>query len=219
MRLKLLACAAALAVAAATAPAANATDYHVTYSGTLFPDSLGNIGPLPDTSLDLTITTGPALGTNVYLITGVSGTVNGTDAVTGLAPLANAAPYAPTPPFFSSCRNNCLVDDAFWSSWVNPGFLDFAGLAFETANNIYALDYNNQPGKGFWELSAVSINDPLNPNPLIAANIPADFTYSRGVIGIPEPGTWALMIAGVGLIGVALRRRRAEAAADGLSLA
>ena len=31
--------------------------------------------------------------------------------------------------------------------------------------------------------------------------------------GVPEPGAWTLMIAGLGLAGAALRRRRALAAA------
>ncbi len=34
-----------------------------------------------------------------------------------------------------------------------------------------------------------------------------------GVGGVPEPATWAMMIAGFGLTGVAIRRRRAMAAA------
>lgn len=32
------------------------------------------------------------------------------------------------------------------------------------------------------------------------------------VTGVPEPGTWALIMAGMGLTGGALRRRRAAAA-------
>ena len=36
--------------------------------------------------------------------------------------------------------------------------------------------------------------------------------YAFRVNGVPEPGTWALMIGGFGLAGVALRRRRAIAA-------
>ena len=34
-----------------------------------------------------------------------------------------------------------------------------------------------------------------------------------GVFNVPEPGTWALMIAGMGLVGIARRRRRAVVAA------
>lgn len=36
-------------------------------------------------------------------------------------------------------------------------------------------------------------------------------TYSLPTTGVPEPGTWALMIMGVGLIGASLRRKRSTA--------
>ena len=36
-----------------------------------------------------------------------------------------------------------------------------------------------------------------------------DFTYDDAVAGaIPEPGTWAMLIVGLGAVGGALRRRR-----------
>jgi hypothetical protein len=36
--------------------------------------------------------------------------------------------------------------------------------------------------------------------------------FTVGIAGVPEPATWALMIAGFGLVGVAARRRRPVAA-------
>ena len=44
------------------------------------------------------------------------------------------------------------------------------------------------------------------------ASLNADGTYSVGN-AVPEPSTWALMIAGFGLVGTAVRRRKALAAA------
>ena len=41
----------------------------------------------------------------------------------------------------------------------------------------------------------------------------ADNGKTQGfVIGVPEPGAWALMIAGMGLIGLAARRRQSALA-------
>jgi hypothetical protein len=39
-----------------------------------------------------------------------------------------------------------------------------------------------------------------------------DLTFGSLTPGIPEPGTWAMLIAGFGLVGAAARRRRAVAA-------
>jgi hypothetical protein len=41
---------------------------------------------------------------------------------------------------------------------------------------------------------------------------PVDWTYtlSNDVEAVPEPVTWALMIAGFGMVGLAARRRRQE---------
>jgi len=36
------------------------------------------------------------------------------------------------------------------------------------------------------------------------------FFGSEAVAGVPEPATWGMMIAGVGMAGAALRRRRAR---------
>ena len=39
------------------------------------------------------------------------------------------------------------------------------------------------------------------------------FTFGAGNGGVPEPATWAMMIAGFGLAGAAMRRRERSAAA------
>ena len=41
------------------------------------------------------------------------------------------------------------------------------------------------------------------------------FTATKRIGGIPEPATWGLMIAGFGIVGGSLRRKRAFAASCG----
>jgi hypothetical protein len=47
----------------------------------------------------------------------------------------------------------------------------------------------------------------------VPINIHRSFIANSALGAIPEPGTWAMMIAGFGLVGAAARRRRAEQAA------
>jgi hypothetical protein len=84
------------------------------------------------------------------------------------------------------------VEDLVWLG------LDF----FVDADGILRLeffeDFDDYPDDwdGIWESGALSIEWSVPGGPVI-----------------PEPGTWAMMIAGFGLVGLAARRRRAIAAA------
>lgn len=59
------------------------------------------------------------------------------------------------------------------------------------------------PTAGLGELLAISQND-------IRGFDVIGWTKVRAVTAVPEPGTWAMMMVGFGLIGGALRRRRTE---------
>lgn len=59
--------------------------------------------------------------------------------------------------------------------------------------------------KGFNDIGPVATTIPAAGAP-IARNLPADFNFIAGAA--PEPGAWALMIAGFGLVGWTARRRR-----------
>jgi hypothetical protein len=102
---------------------------------------------------------------------------------------------------------------------------DFAGLAARTRAffEIYALDgspvaavaYRTPAGHGAASFESDYRNGLVlrwKPSADVAVdNIAFDI---RSMTAVPEPGTWALMIAGFGLAGAALRRRnRALAAA------
>jgi hypothetical protein len=72
---------------------------------------------------------------------------------------------------------------------VSSNFLDINDLSL----NNFALSFS-----GF--------TVPFQPDQSFSANVSGTFAGA-----IPEPGTWALMIAGFGMVGVAARRRQSRA--------
>ena len=82
--------------------------------------------------------------------------------------------------------------------WADPVYFDYAGGRLKVTLND--ADFN----EGFFGLDEGSRD---------AAKIKATFTLVRGVSAVPEPATWAMMISGFGMAGVALRRRRTVSAA------
>ena len=78
---------------------------------------------------------------------------------------------------------------------TGPSFLDGSGLGFRTtAGNQVNL---------FYQDSAPSYRvNTLNP-------FTSAFVTAASTPAVPEPATWAMMIAGFGAVGVALRRRAA----------
>ena len=63
--------------------------------------------------------------------------------------------------------------------------------------------------------SDVGLNDPCPTGQKLIDSYAYVFNVRGGslaVLGVPEPATWAMLIAGFGLVGGALRRRRPQAA-------
>jgi hypothetical protein len=60
---------------------------------------------------------------------------------------------------------------------------NFQGLTYSLAGDTLTVNWDGTTGGGYYQ---------------------ADFTFN----GVPEPATWAMMITGFGMAGVALRRRR-----------
>jgi hypothetical protein len=81
-------------------------------------------------------------------------------------------------------------------------FVDFPGISFFTSADSYNLFSN--PGDLLLKASVDPIGYPQNGQP-ITLNISA----------VPEPGVWAMMLAGAGLMGASLRlsKRRSSALA------
>ena len=88
----------------------------------------------------------------------------------------------------------------------DPG--QFAVVALDSKGNKIGIDQVLHIG-GQWEPN--TSNDFWNTS-FLTLNMPtiSDFTVD---FQVPEPSTWALMIVGLGGVGLALRRRRAPAVA------
>jgi len=122
------------------------------------------------------------------LVTGISGTWDG-QTITALIP-PGGIPFSPT-------NDNLLFpeDDA---SGANSGYIDYGGLGFEAGGvpiNLIGIDLNNYD----WFQADSSGNGGSGDGVLALS------------VSVPEPATWALMLAGFGGLGAVLRRRRANA--------
>ena len=97
---------------------------------------------------------------------------------------------------FTGTRFYDATQGQFWNAnIVSPQEVDFTAPAGSRIN----------PGDQFFV--NVTFTGPVNVDKFSFAGLWTD------VGGVPEPGTWAMMIAGVGLLGATLRRRQVSVAA------
>ncbi len=158
---------------------ASAAQYVLNYAGT---KTSGGVGTLFAT---LNIATSDiANGIGGFDVYSVDGIVDGEDVI-GIVPNPNTPGTIETPVFIF---NNILFD-------ANPVF-DIYGLAFTTAT-------------GTWNLWG---EDP-DVYTLLKSTPGAGYSGARigalTVTAVPEPASWALLVAGFGLVGAAARRRAA----------
>jgi hypothetical protein len=86
-------------------------------------------------------------------------------------------------------------DSSSFGTWSTPGYLvDF--IAVKAGDNFVLYKLATAASSGTWD----TLNIPFRRNPMELSHI-AFFG------GVPEPATWAMMIAGFGLVGASLRRR------------
>ena len=111
----------------------------------------------------------------------------------------------------------------YFSTWVassypvSPAILDFSingasvgGLTASTTTGLWQQFYTtwNSGSNTSVDLGLVNHNTAFSGNDFTLDDIAFGVTRP----GVPEPATWALMLTGFGLAGVALRRRRLVAA-------
>jgi hypothetical protein len=147
----------------------------------------------------LSITTSDTLNSlGGFDVTGISGSVDG-DEVTGLTPNPNQPTWSYSPDGLFLFDNVLFPDQPSWLS--NPGVLFTSAGGFEynlfsDSPTQYEL-YKALPGVGYVANSVGMVS---------AQQILQSVGARDGAI--PEPTTWALLIAGFGAIGLALRAQR-----------
>jgi hypothetical protein len=102
---------------------------------------------------------------------------------------------------------------AFVDGWADPTFLTTPvaqGFKLDTGGG----GYNSNPGFGTaysaWVLDHSCFNRYDDITAVCGPGEPG-LNHAFGMV-VPEPGTWAMLIAGFGLVGTAVRRRKAIAA-------
>lgn len=123
-----------------------------------------------------------------YDVLSITGQVTGYGAITGLAP--TSAPATPTN------AHGFIYNNVVYSGTSLA--VDYYGVAFTTGS---------ASTPAYWNIFHDAGQDWLYGNVPSVGYVPASGTAT--VAPIPEPGTWALALAGFAVVGGALRRRRA----------
>jgi hypothetical protein len=110
---------------------------------------------------------------------------------------------AQTPPAPSIPGNLMAADSFATGNRVWEVKIPISSMAVTWGDTIWLVGGINYNGKVNWYPSTFFANGNFNYAPLTLPTAPG---------GVPEPASWALMIAGFGLTGAAMRRRRVTAA-------
>jgi hypothetical protein len=116
----------------------------------------------------------------------------------------------------ADCANVCQLDKYFYAPGVTPGPFVADHTIEMQANTLYYIQLDIVA-----ENDASGVQDSAYIDPTFSAK-GGSFLFSPGVTApsaAPEPATWALLAAGVGVLGGALRRGRRGAATGARSFA
>jgi hypothetical protein len=100
-------------------------------------------------------------------------------------------------------------------STISSNIADINNMGWYSTWGIFGGQQYNEDFK--LDLGGVGYNDPGGPNTAISAYVRDNAIGSQftnfvfrvdSVAAVPEPASWALMIAGFGLVGSAMRRRK-----------
>ena len=119
--------------------------------------------------------------------------------------------------FTSGAYTFSYTPDYYTDVYTSPGFLN--AYAYDTLGNssqTYIVPDAAAPTDLETPFTSSGIGDGGGPTTQYSfvsdGNTTIDFDATRIVVSAaPEPGIWALMLAGVGLMGLMLRRRRQDA--------
>lgn len=128
-----------------------------------------------------------------------------TETVTGLV---MGQTYALS--FFDAARNGYGVDGIQISNGAN---VIFTGTPSSTSFSPVNLDFvYNGAGSIFTIAGTIAQGVNAATNPAQDFNAAIDGFAISAVSSVPEPGTWAMMLVGIGCLGVATRARRRQVA-------
>ena len=114
---------------------------------------------------------------------------------------------------FSVTNPDASHDYTFRPNWFADNCGSGCGVTFEFiyGNNSGPFDFADDIGPGTSDNRFFFGSPPASTYTIDLVNSDGAFTSVAGGAGVPEPASWALMIAGFGLAGAALRRRRSAA--------
>jgi hypothetical protein len=167
-----------------TAGASQAGTYNFTFTGSVY-DATGAF-----------TTGGPLNADGTYDITSASGLLTSADVTLPQGAFTLEPGNAVSPSYLLS------ADGAdFYNNTYKPGTDYFAGQGIELEGAGFAFNIYTGSVAGYGACSGT------------CASVPTTNYYNPGDLGtlsitaVPEPAAWAMMIGGLGLIGLVLRRR------------
>ncbi|MEI6419407.1 MAG: PEPxxWA-CTERM sorting domain-containing protein [Sphingomonadales bacterium] len=103
---------------------------------------------------------------------------------------------------------------------LTPGHYSVVAYGFDTANLNFNTNISGQNGSSpivfnsfGGRLSNVQSRYGGGANPSSGSVFGFESAFAGGTLGVPEPGAWAMLIAGMAMVGIAARRRNGMLAA------